>query len=657
MANADAREPSSRRPGAADALATELRRLRRERGLSMRDMAGPLHLSAHSAIADFESGHRLPANDILSAYERHFGLAAGSLRELRRRALAERAAAEAARVAGARTGRGGAPAQLPHDSGAFVGRQAQLRRLRDAVRRSRRDAVAPIVTICAIDGAAGVGKTALAVRFARRVVDRYPDGQLYVDLRGYFPHAAPLSSVQALGQLLRALGVDTAELPPDVDELAWRFRTALTDRRVLIMLDNAADTGQVRPLLPGHSGCLTVLTSRSSLSGLVARDGAHRTMLGVLSPEESMSLLAEVVGAARVSAEPGAAGRIVTVCGGLPLALRIAAERATLRAEVPLVALADELSDEHTLLSRLAVDDDETTGVRAAFSWSYRALPEPAARLFRCLAAHPGDRFTAPAAAATAGVPVADAEALIGTLVTAHLVETVDDAFFRMHDLLRVYALERLGADESPAAARAATARMAGWYLHTAQAAARQVRPTRRHAQLGAAPDRIAPLLFATYDDALAWLDAEHRNCTAAAVAAARVGLHEVAAAFPGVLYDVFELRGLVEEWEAAIQTALVSADRVGATATRATLLSNLAIVRRRSGREEAALPLLHESLELRRRVGDIQGEGRRWRTSRTSRGSTAASTKPSRFTGSQPPCTNRSATRWARRCRWRASG
>ena len=587
----------------------------------MREMAVPLSLAAHSAVADFESCRRLPASDILAAYERFFCLAAGSLIAVRQRALAERAALEAGQpswpAAYVKDGQpGGAlqgsrrPAQLPHDAIGFAGRQAQLRKLHALLGESPAAGCPAAVVICSIDGIAGVGKSALAVHFAHQVADRFPDGQLYLDLRGHSAQLKPLTPAQALGHLLRALGAATARLPTDPAELAALYRTMLVGRRILIVLDNAADTSQVRPLLPGSGGCVALLTSRRSMAGLVARDGAHRILLGALSSDEALDLLVQVLGPARVAEEPDAAARICELCGYLPLALRIAAERASARERsTPLARLAGELGDERTVLSSLAAEDDEATAVRAAFSWSYRELPDAQARFFRLLARHPGASFTLPAAAALAALSTADAGHLLARLASAHLVEEIDGTRYRLHDLMRVYGLERFAAEDSAATGQAAIERLTTWYLLTAQAAARQVRPARRHPPPQAAPAGIPEISFSGYDDALRWLDAEYAQCLAAATAAHHQGFDGLASAMPAALYDVFELRGLFEDWEQATSVALAAARRLGDLQAQATLLSHRAIVGARTGRPDEALDLLRESLPLRREINDRRGE------------------------------------------------
>jgi len=616
------------RPSAGAALALMLRRLRREQGLSMRDMAGPLNLAAHSAVADYESGRRLPAPDILAAYERHFRLRPGSLLALRNKALAERAGREAqvslTRWADSWRPPGPAwnglrPAQLPHDISGFVGRQAQLSRLHELAAAPDGALGTPAIVICSIDGIAGVGKTALAGHFAHQIADRYPDGQLHLDLHGYDPQVAALTPAQALAHLLRGLGADPARFPADVADLAALYRSVLTGRRVLIMLDNAADTGQIRPLLPGSGGCLVLITSRRHLPGLVARDGACRLVLEQLSPAEAMELLVRLLGPAQVAREQQAAAEITRLCGYLPLAIRIAAERlaatelATPQA-VPdgceqLGRLARQLADARSALASLSVEDDETTGVRAAFSWSYRALPQSQARLFRLLAVHPGTSFTPSAVAALAALEQEEAGSLLDMLAAGHLIEQIGADRYRIHDLLRLYGNECFAAEEPPEQARIVAERCAAWYLHTAAAAAKAVRPARRHASLAPRPAGIVPLAFDGYEDALAWLGAEWQNCVLAGAAAGRYGLDRWACTVPGVLYDVFDLRGLLEDWRQSAQTALAAARRLNDAATEASMLHHLAIVDGRTGHYDDALTLLGQARERYRDVGDRSGE------------------------------------------------
>ncbi len=310
------------------------------------------------------------------------------------------------------------PAQLPPDVYAFTGRERELSALDDLVREAEGGSTAVVVS--AVSGTAGVGKTSLALRWAHRVRDRFPDGQLYLDLRGYDTEQ-PLSAPDALTRFLTALGLAGSDIPLDPDDRAARYRTELSDRRMLILLDNAATADQVRPLLPGAPGCLVTVTSRDSLAGLVARHGARRLNLDLLPLDDAVRLLGVLIGD-RVAAEPGAAETLAEECARLPLALRIAAELAAARPATPLRELVDELADEQRRLDLLDAGLDPRTAVRAVFSWSYQHLDPDAACAFRLLGLHPGQDLDAHAAAALGDHDLPRARRLLDVLARAHLV-------------------------------------------------------------------------------------------------------------------------------------------------------------------------------------------------------------------------------------------
>ncbi len=339
---------------------------------------------------------------------------------------------------------GQVPQQLPREAPGFTGRHARLARLHDLLLAQETEPPGAAV-IAVISGTAGVGKTSLAVHWAHRVASRFPDGQLYVNLRGFDPRQAPLPPGDALSRILRAMAVAAVRIPGDVDDQAAMLRTLLARKRMLLLLDNAATARQVRPLLPGSPHCLVLVTSRNDLGGLVARDGAHRIPLEMLSTGESVALLARVIGTQRVEAEPGAAAELARLCGGLPLALRIAAERAAGHPrQVTLAELAAELAVENRRLDALAADDDEDTAVRNVFSWSYRALAPQPARMFRLLGLHTGPELSASAAAALANSTTARVRPLLTTLVRRNLLAEVAPDRYRLHELLRIYAAERV---------------------------------------------------------------------------------------------------------------------------------------------------------------------------------------------------------------------
>jgi DNA-binding SARP family transcriptional activator len=340
-----------------------------------------------------------------------------------------------------RTGEWPVPAQLPADVGGFTGRAAELAELSRLLAPEQVDDLdgAPTeLPIAAICGTAGVGKSALAVRWAHRARARFPDGQLYVNLRGFDPDL-PVTAPGALAGLLTALGVPGHEIPADQDARAARFRTALAGRRMLLVLDNARSVEQVRPLLPGTPTCAVLVTSRDSLAGLVAQHGARRLPLEPLPALAATALLRRLIGP-RVDAEPAAAGMLADQCARLPLALRVAAELASSRPTVPLIDLVGMLADQRRRLDLLDAGGDPLTAVRAAFSWSYRRLPVDAARMFRLLGLHPGPDLDAHAASALAGVSLGEAGRLLDLLTRASLLCGTRAGRFMMHDLLRAYA-------------------------------------------------------------------------------------------------------------------------------------------------------------------------------------------------------------------------
>ncbi|WP_158647306.1 AfsR/SARP family transcriptional regulator [Actinoplanes sp. ATCC 53533] len=338
------------------------------------------------------------------------------------------------------------PAQLPAEVETFTGRHLALARL---------DALLSGVPIAVVHGAPGVGKSALAVHWAHRVRDRFPDGQLYLDLRGYDADRSALPAATAVRCLLSSLPTRPEQLPSGLSAQAGLLRSLLSGKRMLLVLDNAHDAAQVRPLLPGTAGCLVVVTSRDQLSGLVTAEGAHPMRLDVLTAAEARQLLVRRLGAHRVAAEPGPTDEIVARCAGLPLALAVVAARATTNPAFSLSALAGELRDTQGRLDAFAATD-AATDLRAVFSWSYRTLSPAAARLFRCLGPPAAPDITATAAAALAGIPVPQARLQLDEMARVNLVHEHRPGRYAVHDLLRAFAAE-LAAGQHDRAERTAT--------------------------------------------------------------------------------------------------------------------------------------------------------------------------------------------------------
>ena len=493
------------------------------------------------------------------------------------------------------------PAQLPADVPGFIGRVAELAEL-DRVRR----AGTAIALLC---GTAGVGKTALAVCWARRARGDFPDGQLYVDLRGYDPDP-PITAGDALAGFLRALGVDGPAIPPAVDDRAALFRTLVDARRLLLLVDNASSVDHVRPLIPGSSSSFVVVTSRDRLGGLVAREGAHRIEVHPLLPDDATALLATLVGA-RVTADPGAAAALAEQCARLPLALRVAAEFAAARPGTPLAGLVRQLGDEQRRLDVLDTGSDRRTVVRGVLSWSYQHLPPGVARAFRLLGLHCGGTFGLGAAAALTGVDPGSARGLLDKLCQAYLVHTGEADRYQMHDLLRAYAAELAGTVESGAQRHAAIRRMLDYYLHSAYAANQRMEPNRLPITVPAARSMVCPQRFASADAALAWFTAEHPALLAAVGKAMASGLNGHTWRLAWTLVTFFERRGHWGDYLDTQHAALASAQRLGDQQAQAHANRCLARVYGWLGRHDDAYSHLLRALQLFQLAGDVGGQAR----------------------------------------------
>ncbi|MFH9864220.1 AfsR/SARP family transcriptional regulator [Streptomyces sp. NPDC017202] len=497
------------------------------------------------------------------------------------------------------------PAQLPHDIPAFTGRSGELDEI---LALTPRDATAPdTVVISAIGGMAGVGKTTLAVHWAHRVAHRFPDGRLYVNLRGYDPSGAVMEAGEAVRGFLDALGVPPDRIPHGVDAQAALYRSVLAGRRVLVVLDNARDSDHVRPLLPGSPGCLTVVTSRDSLSGLVAAHGAHSLTLRPFDTGQARALLVRRLGAERVEAEPRAADEITELCAGLPLALACVAARAAAHPHFPLSAVAAELREAHGSLDAFA-RSDASVDVGTVFSWSSRRISDAAARLFRLLALHPGPDFTLPAAAALAGLPVRRTRPLLAELTGLHLVTEHSPGRHAFHDLLRAHAGELVEERHTPAERRAALHRLHHHYLHTAHAADRLLAPNADPPTPPPAPEGVHPEPLADDDRALVWLTAEHAVLLAVVDHAATTGQERLACHLAWSLEPFFDRRG---HWHDALtvqRTALDAARRLAEPAMEARGLRGLARIEGRLGLYDRCRPRLEEALDLFTALGDDTG-------------------------------------------------
>jgi tetratricopeptide (TPR) repeat protein len=438
----------------------------------------------------------------------------------------------------------------------------------------------------------------------------FPDGQLYLDLRGFDPHQRPMSPADALRKLLGALGVNAQRIPADLDAQARLYRSVVNGQRLLIVLDNAQNAEQVRRLLPGHPTCFVAITSRNRLDGLVNRDGAVRVGLDVLAPSDAVDLISGIVGQSRVDAEPDACAELAKLCGYMPLALRLVAERGATHTDVRLADLAAELSAEYDrLLDRLS-NGDATTGVRTVFSWSYQALPPSAARLFRLLGLHPGPDVSTAAAGALGGIDPEQARHVLDVLANAHVLEEVGPDRFRLHDLLRMYAAERAIAEESGDDRTEAIRRLLNWYLHSADAAARVLAPQRRRTSLARLTGAQRPLAFETYHEALIWFKAERANLVAATRQAEQVGEYAVAWQLPAALLGFFNLRKHWADWISVHNIALPAARKLDDPYAEAWTLNSLGMAYYDLRWFTKAADYFKRALQLRQQIGDRYGEG-----------------------------------------------
>ncbi|KAA2255901.1 tetratricopeptide repeat protein [Solihabitans fulvus] len=476
------------------------------------------------------------------------------------------------------------PRMLPADVPAFTGRHEEVAQLLGFAAEAVSAAV-----VCAIDGTAGVGKTALALHTAHRVAEDFPDGQLHADLRGHTEDRVPLAAGSVLESFLRALGVPPDDIPAATDDRAALYRSTLAGRRMVVVLDNAASEAQVRPLLPGGAGCFVLVTSRRALSGL---DTTGRMLLPVLPDDDATALLTTILGGQRIASAPEAAGDLVRLCAGLALALRIVAAKLSTDPGLELSALAWRLADENSRLGELAAGD---RAVRAAFMLSYRDLPEAQARFFRRLALHPGVDFDAAAAAVLADVEWAQGGALLEQLVDARLVEHYYATYHRLHDLVRLFALELVAQD--PAAERSASqVRIVDHYLTVVSTADAMMR--------GMAGDETSQ------SSALVYLDKERGNVVAAVRLAADIGYHEGAWRCAFTLSEYLERRRYLGDLLAVQQLALGSARAAGDLPAQGTALQLLTHTYEMLGRFDEATDAGTQGVEVSRRLGDLAGQG-----------------------------------------------
>ncbi|MGH3623845.1 MAG: ATP-binding protein, partial [Sciscionella sp.] len=464
-------------------------------------------------------------------------------------------------------------------------------------------------SVYVIAGTAGVGKISLALHWAHQVQDHYPDGQLYINLRGYDP-GEPISALEALHRFLAALGVPAPAIPVDTEAAAAMYRSALADRGMLVVLDNAATVSQVRPLLPGYSRCLAIVTSRSRLSGLAVHDGAQRLSIGILAEAECVALLRTVTAGYRPEDDEEELAHLARLCAQLPLALRIAGERAASHPHMRLEELISDLRDQSALWDALSTGEEgEEDAVRSVFAWSYRSLSPDSARLFRLLGLHPGPDFGIGAVCALAEISVRRARQLLDSLVAAHMLEQTAPDRYEFHDLLRAYAIDQAYVEESHESRADALRCVLDWYLYTADAAQIWIMPARDRVPLDVPRDSVSYLSFSDYDQAVDWAEREHSNFIPAVRVAQDAGFDRHAWQLSLVLWSAKAPSTVATEWLAIGRIGLRAAHRLGERAGEAALSESLGFTYVKTNQMTESLECHSRALAIRRELGDRQGE------------------------------------------------
>jgi tetratricopeptide (TPR) repeat protein/transcriptional regulator with XRE-family HTH domain len=497
------------------------------------------------------------------------------------------------------------PRQLPGAAAHFTGRAAELKTL-DAMLERADGQWQGMVVISAIGGTAGVGKTALAVHWAYQVAAEFPDGQLFVNLRGFDPTGTPVTPADAVRVLLEALHVPADRLPATVEAQLGLYRSLLAGQRVLIVLDNAFDEAQVRPLLPGSPTCRVVVTSRNQLTGLAAIEAACPLTLDVLTEAEALQLLHQRLGAERVSIDPGATARIIKSCARLPLALSIIAARAAMRPDLPLAQIAADLAARPGL-EAFTAGPDPAADVRAALSWSCRQLDADTARAFRLAGLHPGPDFDPHAIAALTGTRPEQAGYTLGMLTRGSLIQPAGPGRHSMHDLLCSYARELTAAQDSEEEQRAALTRLFDYYLYTASVAMDILYPAECDRRPRIPPPLTPAPVFADEPAAQAWLDAERPSLVAIA---AEHGWPAHAIRLSITLFRYLDVGGHFPEAISIHTHCRRAARHVGDRAAEGRALSQLGAVDLRQRRHQQAVGHYEQSLAIYREVDDQPGQG-----------------------------------------------
>ncbi|PWI07342.1 SARP family transcriptional regulator [Streptomyces sp. NWU339] len=493
------------------------------------------------------------------------------------------------------------PRQLPGRPRWFTGRERQLAELTKALGSTREPG--GTVVISAIGGSGGMGKTWLVLQWAHHNLERFPDGQLYVDLRGFDPSGKPVALAAAVRGFLDALGVDSGSVPVEVQAQLGLYRSLLEGKRMLVVLDNAVDAEQAAALLPGSATCTVLVTSRRRLAGLTSAHGARMLTLDVLTDTEARELMCRHLGEDRVAAEPEAVAALLEHCAGLPLAISVVAARAAAHPDFPLAVLAEELRDESARLDALDAGD-LTASVRAAFTVSYRALTAGAAEVFRLVGLAPGPEIGQAAIASLVACPATVLRAALRELENAHLVRQPEPGRYRLHDLVRLYAVEQAKTEMADGGAEALL-RVVDFYLHTAYTAAQRLDPHRDEIRLVAARPGVTPLTLADHDAALAWFTVEHPALLSTIDLAVRTRHDAHAWQLAWALETFFDYRGHWHDWTASQHIALDAAQRLDNVSWKAAAHRSLGNVYTQIGRLDKGHTHFRHALDLYDNLGD----------------------------------------------------
>jgi tetratricopeptide (TPR) repeat protein/transcriptional regulator with XRE-family HTH domain len=588
-----------------------LRTCRLSAGLSQQELAERSEFSVR-AIGNLERGRtRWPHQDSLHRLAGALGLREAARAEFiaaaSRRLVPNESAVGAGQTTGATRQRDAGrilPRQLPAAVPAFVGRQDELAVLTRVLQQPGGTAV-----ITAIGGTAGVGKTALAVQWAHQFAAEFPDGQLFVNLRGFDPSGTPAAPADTVRMLLDALQVPADRLPQTVEAQLGLYRSLLAGKRMLVVLDNAHDAAQVRPLLPGSPTCRVIVTSRNLLRGLASIEAAHPLILDVLTGTEAHHLLQRRLGTARLAAEPGATAQMIDLCARLPLALCIIAARAAMRPDLSLAQVAADLAA-HQDLDAFADSGDPSADVRAALSWSYRQLDTATSRAFRLAGLHPGPDLERYAVAALTGTTAEQAGYMLDVLARVCMVQPSGSDRYGMHDLLRGYARE-LAADGGAGAERAALTCLFDYYLRTASTAIDTLFPTDKYRRPRISPPASPAPVLTSEAAAWAWLDAQRPSLVASSVHAAENGWPGHATRLSAILFRYLDIGGHYREAITVHSSACRAARSTGDRAAEASALNSLSAADFRLGRYQQATSHLKQSVAGYREAGDQVGQAR----------------------------------------------